>query len=195
LKCFGATVTGVHLGLLVANVISALLLGFIGAVFFGTAAGAAAAAVFALMTVSQHFLGTFAHATHYVVLFALAAFSLIVSRQKNISAYRYLAAGIFFGIAFIMKQHAALFLAAAAVFVLLESTPLRMAAGNVLTMSFGFSLPYLLTVTVTVLQGTFGNFWLWTTRYAKSYASGLTPLLGWLNFRSQMGQVLSSILP
>lgn len=194
LKIFGESVTGIHLGLLAANLVSSLLIFLVGKGIFSRAAGLVSAAIFALMTVSQHLLGTFAHATHFVVLFALAACSLILSVRKSVSPYRYLAAGVLFGLAFLVKQHGLLFLAAAVLFVLLETRPLSLAAGSAVTMLSGFAIPPLLMALIAFLQGTFANFWLWTVRYAASYAAGLPPYLGWINFRSQMGEILSSTL-
>ncbi|HZV80939.1 MAG TPA: glycosyltransferase family 39 protein, partial [Geobacteraceae bacterium] len=194
LKIFGESVSGIHLGLLVANLVSSILVYLIGRRLFTRGAGLISAALFALMTVSQHLLGTFAHATHFVVLFVLAALSLIIPEQKSVSPYRYLVAGIFFGLAFLVKQHAVLFLAAAVLFVMLESRPLSLAAGGAITMATGFAVPCLLTALLAFLQGTFARFWLWTVKYAASYASDLTPLFGWINFRSQMGEILGSML-
>ncbi len=193
LKVFGESVSGIHLGLLVANLVSAVLICRVGTKLFTRRAGLVSAALFALMTVSQHLLGTFAHATHFVVLFVLAACSLIIPGEKSPSPYRYLAAGIFFGLAFLVKQHAALFLAAAVVFVLLEARPLSLAAGGAVTMASGFAIPYLLTALLAFLQGTFATFWLWTVRYAASYAGDLPIRFGWINFRSQMGEILASM--
>lgn len=194
LKIFGEGVSGIHLGLLAANLVSSVLVGVVGGRVFDRGAGLVAAALFALMTVSQHLLGTFAHATHFVVLFVLAACSLIIPEQKSISPYRYLAAGIFLGLAFLVKQHAVLFLAAAVLFVLLESRPLSLAAGSAVTMASGFAIPCLLTALLVFWQGTFAKFWLWTVRYAANYAGDLTPQFGWINFRSQMGEILGSML-
>jgi len=193
LKIFGERVAAIHLGLLIANLGSAALIFLIASRLFSRGAALVAASLYALMTVSQHLLGTFAHATHFVVLFALVAFSLITTGQKSVSPYRYLSAGIFFGLAFLVKQHAAFFLLAAILFVLLEYSPLSQAAGSAITMVSGFAIPPLLTALVVFLQGTFATFWLWTVKYAKSYATGLPPIWGWVNFRSQMGEILDSM--
>ncbi len=194
LKIFGESVQGIHLGLLVANLVSALLICRVGTRLFDRRAGLVSAGLFALLTVSQHLLGTFAHATHFVVLFVLAACSLLVAGEKSPSPYRYLAAGIFFGLAFLVKQHAVLFLAAAVVFIMLEFRPLTLAAGGAVTMLSGFAIPPLLTALLAFLQGTFAKFWLWTVRYAASYAGDLPIQFGWINFRSQMGEILASTL-
>jgi 4-amino-4-deoxy-L-arabinose transferase-like glycosyltransferase len=194
MKLFGASVTGVHLGLLLANTVSALLVFIAGNRLFGRSAGLVSCALFALMTVSQHLLGTFGHATHFVVLFSLAAWCLILPGAKSVTPYRYLVAGIFFGLAFLVKQHGALLMAAAIVFVLLETRPFSAGLGSSITMAAGFTVPPLLTALVVFVQGTFANFWLWTVKYAASYATGLTPALGWFNFRSQMTEILGSML-
>jgi len=193
LKLFGETVSALHLGLLCANLASAALIYLIAARLYHAGAALVAASLYLLLTISQHLLGTFAHATHFVVLFSVAAFSLVIPGQKSASPYRYLAAGIFFGLAFLVKQHAAFFLLAAIIFELLETRPFSRAAGSAITMASGFALPPLLTVLVVFVQGTFANFWLWTVKYAKSYATGLTPALGWMNLRSQMGEILESM--
>jgi hypothetical protein len=194
MKLFGASIRGIHLGLLLANMVSSLLVFLVGSKLSGRSAGLVSAALFALMTVSQHLLGTFAHATHFVILFSLAAFCLILPGERGVTPYRYLVAGIFFGLAFLVKQHGALFLVAAAVFVLLESRPFSAGVGNAITMAAGFTVPPLLTALGVFLQGTFANFWLWTVKYAASYATGLPASFGWINFRSQMAEILGSML-
>lgn len=192
-SCFGATVSAVHLGLLIANLISALLLFQIGRRLFGTTAGAVTSGLFLLMTVSQHLLGTFAHATHFVILFVLAAFSLIISEEHSLSQYRCLAAGFLFGVAFLVKQHAVLFFAAAVLTMFLGRRRARESAASSFIMLFGFVSPYLLTIVLQLKQGTFSSFWFWTVRYASAYATGLTPQLGWLNFKSQMAEIAGSM--
>ncbi len=193
LKLFGGGGAAIRLGLLLANLVSALLIHLIASKLFNRGAGFIAASLFVLITVSQHLLGTFAHATHFVVLFAFAAFSLIATGQKGVSPYRYLAAGIFFGLALLVTPHAVFFLLAAVMFILLESSPLPQAAGNIVTMISGFATPPLLTALVVFFQGTFAAFWLWTAKSAKSYATGLTPAWGWINLRSQTGEILGGM--
>ncbi len=195
LFCFGKSVTAIRLGLLLANVLAGLLLFFTGKKLFGTTAGLLAAAVFGLITLSQHLLGTFAHATHFIILFVLAAFLCIISDNKPLSQNRYLLAGVFFGCAFLVKQHAAFFLLAGSCSVLLTVRPLRVAAGNCIVMLFGFLLPYTALLLLVLKQGAFGNFWLWTVSYAAQYATGLTPLMGWINFKSQLHEIFASMLP
>jgi Dolichyl-phosphate-mannose-protein mannosyltransferase len=192
-SCFGATVSAVHMGLLISNLISALILYYIGRRLFGTIAAAVSSGLFLLMTSSQHLLGTFAHATHFVILFVLAAFALIISEEDNPSQYRYLSAGFLFGIAFLVKQHAILFLAAAVIMMLFGRRSIRDSVGSGFIMLFGFAIPYVLILMILLKQGTFSTFWFWTVRYASAYATGLTPQMGWLNFKSQVAEIVSSM--
>jgi len=191
--CFGTTVSAVHLGLLIANLISALLLFHIARRLFGATAGAVTSGLFLLMTASQHLLGTFAHATHFVLLFVLAAFALIISEEGALSQYRCMAAGFCFGSAFLVKQHAVLFFAAAVIMLLLGRRKIRESAASCFIMLFGFVIPYLLIILLQLKQGAFSSFWFWTVRYASAYATGLTPQLGWLNFKSQMAEIAGSM--
>lgn len=191
--CFGETVHGLHLGLLLANILSGTLLFFIARNLFGVTAGLISAGIFGLMTVSQHLLGTFAHATHFVGLFVLAASFLIISGESSSSRYRCLTAGFFLGIAFLIKQHAVLFLASALLFILLDARNIRKRLDSGLMLFAGFLVPYLLTLLILLKQGVFSSFRLWTISYASAYATGLTPLLGWINFKSQLGEILGSM--
>lgn len=193
--CFGVSVQGMHLGLLISNILSTAFIFLIGRKLFGATAGALSAAVFGLMAVSQHLLGTFAHATHFIVLFVLAASLIIISGNGTRSSFRLIAAGFLLGNAFLIKQHALLFLVAALLFTLADgkNSRQRLASGSYLLA--GFLLPYLLTVLILLKQGTFSTFWLWTVSYASAYATGLTPAFGWLNFKSQLSEILASMWP
>lgn len=193
--CFGVSIQGMHLGLLVSNIASAALIFLIARKLFGATAGAASAAVFLLMTISQHLLGAFAHATHFIVLFVLAASYLIVSGKSSLSRFRLIGAGLFLGIAFLIKQHAVFFLLSSLLFIFLDSGNIRKRRGSGLLLLSGFLAPYLLTLLILFKQGVFRTFWLWTVSYASVYATGLTPLLGWMNFKSQIAEILGSMWP
>src|SRR6266478_4086180 len=69
---FGQTPTGIHLGLALVNAASIILVFLIGRRLLDDITGAAAAAAFALMSLSPSILGLAGHATHFVTLFALA---------------------------------------------------------------------------------------------------------------------------
>src|SRR5208283_2514645 len=67
LALFGQTSRGIHLGLLVVNAASVILLYAIAARLFGSLAGTISGASYALLSTHQSVLGFAAHATHFVV--------------------------------------------------------------------------------------------------------------------------------
>src|SRR6266478_1076712 len=75
---FGQTPSGIHLGLALANAASIILIFLIGRRLLDDVTGVGAAAAFALMSLSPSVLGLAAHATHFVVLFALTGILVLL---------------------------------------------------------------------------------------------------------------------
>src|SRR2546430_7450436 len=68
LRVFGSTPAGIHLGLLLANGFTTLLIYFLARRRYGRLGSVTAAASYALISTSEAVLGLSAHATHFVVL-------------------------------------------------------------------------------------------------------------------------------
>lgn len=192
--CFGKSVQGLHVGLVTANLLSTAMVCRIGATISGKTSGALAAGVFALLTVSHHLLGTFSHATHFIVLFLLVAILLTTGSNRTFARSRYLAAGFSLGLAFLVKQHASIFMVALFIFIAFDRENSKQRAARGLHLLAGFITPCLITLLTIMLQGNFSSFWFWTVSYASTYASELTLLLGWMNFKSQVREILNSAL-
>ena len=75
---FGQSAGGIHRGMLLVNGGAVLFLFLLGRRLFSTGAGLAAGACYALLSTCPDILGTSAHATHFVVLPALAATWLLL---------------------------------------------------------------------------------------------------------------------
>src|SRR5258708_39879447 len=101
LRTFGETAAGVHLGLLVVNGCTTLLVFFLGRRLYGDLAGVTAAASYALLSTSEAVLGLAGHATHFVVLMAMAGLLLLLTARKSTKLLMYFAAGICMGLAFL----------------------------------------------------------------------------------------------
>ena len=102
---FGETPAGIHLGLLVVNLVNARSCS--SSSRCGTAAipgRPPGTAAYALMAMNPMHLGLAAHATHFVVLPALAGFLVLPLADTRGRAWRCLGAGCLFGLAFLMKQ-------------------------------------------------------------------------------------------
>jgi 4-amino-4-deoxy-L-arabinose transferase-like glycosyltransferase len=170
----GQTIVGIHLGLLLVNATSILLIYFIARrLLFSTAAAAAACAVYAALAISPSVAGTAAHATQYVNVFALAATLLLL--DKNIAR-----AGFCFGLAFLMKQHAVFFLLFGGAYLLYQRAGLR----ALTRFAAAAVLPYALTCLILWRAGVFSNFWFWTVTYAREYALRVDFSSGLDNFLS-----------
>ena len=134
---FGQTPSGIRLGLALVNAAAIVLMFRLGRRLLDEAAGVTAAVAFALLSLSPSLLGLSGHATHFVVLAALAGtwfllkaveapsavrsppsrFTFLTSRfthsgdgtQLSPINYPLLLAGLMFGLAFLMKQHGLFF--------------------------------------------------------------------------------------
>jgi len=77
--------------------------------FFGSFAGVVAAASYAIFSMSRSFLGMAAHATHFVVIPALAGILLLLNAGERQRLWLLFSSGLCLGLAFLMKQHGAVF--------------------------------------------------------------------------------------
>lgn len=169
---FGETPRGIRLGLLVVNAGSVLLLFALGRRLLGALGGAVAAVAFALLTLDLWSMSLFAHATHFVLLPALAGLLLLAGGR---GAARLLAAGALLGLAVLMKQHAFAFPLLGALLVLAEARE-RGRAGTVRDLALlaaGGVAPFLVLLGVLAAHGALGRFWFWAFDYALAYATGV----------------------
>lgn len=180
---FGQTDSGVHLGLALWATGSALLVFAIGSCLFGRFAGALAAATFAMLAVSPGVLGLAGHATHFLLLPVLAGFWLLV-RPGRLSLASTLLAGLAFGAAFLMKQHAVTFLVFGAAVVGLRERSRGL--GRLLraeaTFLAGAVFPYGALCAYLFSIGAFEDFWFWTVTYASHYVTQLSVSSGIRSF-------------
>jgi 4-amino-4-deoxy-L-arabinose transferase-like glycosyltransferase len=166
---FGQTIAGIHLGLLLVNAATILLVFALGNRLFGAAAAVAAAAAYASLSLSPDVGGTASHATHFVTLFAIAA-TLLLIRRPGAAFWP----GILYGLAFLMKQHGIFFSLFGALYLIRHRSSLRTLA----TFAGGVTLPYALTCLALWRAGVFSNFWFWTVTYAREYAARVPPSTG-----------------
>lgn len=184
---FGQTPAGIHLGLLLVNGLSIYLVFILARRFFERDASLAAAACFAQLSLSQSVFGVFAHATHLVVLFALPAFILLLHLLDRGRILLLFASGFCFGLSFIMKQHAFLLIMFALLYLLWRSirspaVSRNSAIAGCALFLLGVIIPYALVSAWMAQAGTFGQFWFWTVKYAREYASGPTLAQGLTDF-------------
>jgi len=180
---FGQTAGGIHTGLILVNLATAALVFLLARRMCGDAGGVVAAGTYALLSINPETLGLVAHATHFVMLPALAGIVLLQNLDDDTSRARIFSAGLLLGLAALMKQSGATFGVFAAVWVVRHevSQPGRGGRRLVLRLgclALGGILPLILTCSVLKTLGVFDRFWLWTFQYARTYVSMVTPAQG-----------------
>ena len=177
---FGQTIVGIHLGLLLVNAATILLVFVLGRRLFGAAAGIAAAAAYASLSLSPDVGGTASHATHFVTLFALAATVLLIRRPE--AAFW---PGVLYGIAFLMKQHGIFFALFGALYLIRHRSKPRTLA----TFAGATAAPYAVTCLILWRARVFPSFWFWTFAYAREYASRVPLATGLENLSSTIQDI------
>jgi hypothetical protein len=193
---FGQNIAGIHLGLLLVNCAAILLVYLLGKRLLGTACGLAACAAYALLSIGSGVMGTAAHATHFVVVPALAGVLLLTRPADSWRPSTLWWSGFLFGVAFVMKQPGLCFGvfggAYAAARLWRERRGMAMKLG---AFSAGAAAPFAATCLLLWLAGVFPKFWFWTFTYARQYASEASLRAGFWAFALNFLPILKQNAP
>src|SRR2546426_6003615 len=179
LAAFGQTPAGIHLGLLVVNVVRIVLVFLVARRHFDTRVAVVAAAAFAALSLSPRLLSTAAYAEPFVLPPVLAGLLILPRANDHRRMAAYLGSGALFGTAFVVKQSAGAFLLFAVLYILLgmrDDTRLRLAASAALVA--GALAPFAAVCLVMVLAGAFAHFWVLALSLALPYPPPLPPPQG-----------------
>jgi len=175
LAAFGQTPSGIRLGLMLVNAATTLMVFYLAAQLFGTLAGAVAAASWALLSTAPSVLGFAAHATHFVVLAALAGILVLLRAIETKKRLLFFCSGLLLGVAFLMKQPGILFLVFAGVYLLKDKSDTKVSwrgiALDMTALASGGILPFVAICLIMVKAGLFNTFWFWTFSYSHQYVS------------------------
>jgi Dolichyl-phosphate-mannose-protein mannosyltransferase len=182
---FGQTAAGIHLGLMLVNAVSSLLVFLLGKRCHGLLTGVLAGCTYALLSTRSSVLGFQGHATHFVVLTALAGILLLLRAIEKSGNLLLFCSGVAFGLAFLMKQPGIIFFAFAFLYWLWtgRARPSRQFAIGSATLLLGVAIPFALTCLMLYRAGVFHEFWFWTFSYARAYGSILNLRGGWRELR------------
>lgn len=178
----GQTPAGIHLGFVLVNAATTVLVYFLVVRLSGKLAGVVAAASYALLSTSSSVLGFAGHATNLVVLAALGGILLLLKALESERSWLFFVGGLMFGLGYLMKQSGIAF--AAFGFLFLIKSEWRRAvgwprlAGRLAGFSLGVILPFVLTCLILAASGVSKTFWFWTVDYARQYASEIGVALG-----------------
>jgi hypothetical protein len=186
---FGETSWGVHAGLLLINVLTALLLFLLVRRLAGNLAAAVASSAFAILSVDRWIMGVFAHATHFVLPPVLGGLLLLSRPDPSARVVRTIVAGAMLGLAVLMKQQALPFVVLGLAWIVWDdwrSTRLgRDTLKHVVALAAGALIPLAVICIVFLAQGVLDRFWFWTFQYAREYVSEVPLDEAWPAF--QMG--------
>ena len=202
LTAFGATHTGVHVGLAIVGAATTVGLFALGRRLFGTTAGLGAAAVHALLATNGALRGFAAYSEHFVVTFGLAGLVLtlraVESRGRLVAA----AAGCVLGLAVTMKQPGVFFVALAVAWTLGATwRDGRPWIGGAVALLAGAAVPMIVLLAWLVRAGVLGAFVFWTMTYASEYVAAGTVAIAasslrenvWPFMRASAGPLLLAV--
>lgn len=196
MSIFGQTTFGVHLGLLIVNLTTIVLIFFIGRRLFDEIAGLAAAASYAILSVSPSVLGFAGHATHFVVLPVAGGALLLLSALDRQANVRIFLSGILFGVAVLMKQPGAAFVVFGLIFLLLHSrgtgTGVRTLTNRTAIFLGASTAPLVVTGLALWYIGVFEKFWFWCVQYALTYGTRVSLSLGAQIFAHGIADVIGT---
>ena len=194
---FGETITGIHMGLLLVNAATTLLLFLLCRSLYGAFAGITAAASFALLSMGQPVQGIFANAEHFVILPAIGGILLLVRSIESGRRSTLLIGAVLLGLAFIMKQHGVAFIAFGGLYLFLKKVKHKPLQVNSLLIDglvylAGVILPFALTCMILWQAGVFDRFWFWTFDYASQYVSSVPFSIGMGNLKTKLATIASA---
>ena len=180
---FGQSIVGIHLGLLLVNAGAIVLVFLLGRRLFGPLTGVIACASYAVLSTGRPGLVMAAHATHFVVLFALGGILTLLKALDKDRPATFFWSGLLLGLAFIMKQPGAFFIVFALFYLVwtrLRVQPIRWGglAARSGALIGGAAIPFALSCFILWRAGVFERFWFWAFRYGHEYATMLSLNVG-----------------
>jgi hypothetical protein len=193
----GQTPAGIHLGLLMVNLATIIIIFLLGKQLIDRTTGIVASVSFAVLSVNQGVQGVFANAEHFVILPAVAGMLTLLRATDSRRSSPLFLSGLLFGLSFLMKQHGAAFIAFALIYLIYQGRRTQFASmksvlTNIFILLSSAALPFVLICLLFFATGIFDKFWFWTFTYARDYVSLISPAQGWKIFLNNFGDVVVS---
>lgn len=194
---FTQTTVGIHIGLMLINLAAIVLVFLLGRRIYDAYAGVFAALAYACMTLTSSVLGFHAHATHFIVVPALAGIMLILKAIDNHRSDLVFWSGLLLGTAFTMKQPGVFLTVFGGLYLIFGLAQTRSVGWSGIAKRFGLYLvgavtPFVLICVWMLATGVFTKFWFWTFTYASQYASMLPLSTGVMMFQNSTPPILSA---
>ncbi len=196
---FGQSAEGIHAGFMLINLGTVLLIFVAARRFLGNEIAVFASATYALLSLSPAVLGSAAHATHFVMLFAVAGIFQLLMALESKSTLRLFISGLLLGLCVLMKQSGIFFAAFGGLFFLYDQVFIQKRKWNrwmlsATVLAAGIILPLAMLFLWMYLAGTFDRFWFWTMNYGSQYAGAESLGRGWANLRVNLDGLQNDFL-
>jgi hypothetical protein len=180
MSLLGETVEGARAGLIMLTSGTILMVFLLGRSLLGSRPAVAAASAQAMMALSPGMLGPFGHATHYAAFFGIAGLLVLRLGIRRRGRWMLGAASLLLGLAPLMKQSGAVFVAIGAVWLWLDRGARPLAGRKKLAKDALVFIAGSVSATAVLLvwsasAGTFGRLWFWTFDYARQYGVEVPP--------------------
>lgn len=180
IAAFGSEARGIHLGLLLAHLLSVVLIFLLVGRWIGPAAALSAAAFQGLLPLGRGVLGFTANAEHFLVVPALAGLVLLLRAEEKASVRLLGGAALLLGTSFVIKQPGILFVMAGAAWIVgawARRAPRDFGRLARLLIVYGgcAAVPLVLLAAWIAAAGVLDHFLFWSFEYAIRYA-GTIPL-------------------
>src|SRR5262245_46146080 len=185
LAIFGQTAWGVHIGLMVVNAGTIVLMFFLARRLLRDSRAAAITAIaFGFLSVDRWIMGTYGHATHFVVLAGVAGLLVLFHAGDSRRSSLFVLAGALLGMSVLMKQNGIFFFALGvgiAAWNGLRESPRRFPQSIIpsVLVALGGAIVFVLLCLLFAVQGVLGRFVFWTFHYAKEYVSQVSLSQAW----------------
>lgn len=175
MAAFGESVVGVHIGLTIISLVSMVLVFFISRNFVSGLGAVIAAASFGIIGTSWTLLAQAAHATHFVIFYALLGTFILLQVYKSdkYTLLKYFLSGVFFSLAFICKQSGLFFVFFGLTVIIAKEFNFKKInmIKNLALYFLGFGLPIISMVLYFYFFADFDKFWFWTVKYLSKYGA------------------------
>lgn len=197
LAILGQTHQAIHLGLLVINAATILLVFVLAQRLYDARVGIVAAAFFAVMSLLPSVQGVFANSEHFVILPALGGLFFLLRALEEKRQGMLFVSGLLLGLSFLMKQHGAAFILFGGIYILYDQfwgrpVDWRTVLSRVGLFALGATAPYGLICIIFTYSGAFDKFWFWTFEYARTYTDQVPIIAGWSLFKAQSLEIIKS---
>ncbi len=199
LLIFGQTIVGIHLGLLVFNAATIVMIFLLGKRLFDSTAGVAAAAGYAAMSLSQAVLGFSTNAEHLLLLPALGGILLLLKTIEKPNLRNFFLSGLLLGLALVTKHQGIFFVGFAGLYLLfsyLNKPPnlWKRYATQCAMFALGVIVPFALLCGLFYQYGLFDKFWFWLFEYTRAYSSVAPFHVGLILFEDSALMILKVML-